>query len=107
VWSCDTGTRYLVRVAVEGERVYAIGGELVCLDHATGREIWRQPYPKLTGNAALLVHGDALLVGCVGEVACYDAATGRLRWHEEFEGLGIGPVALAVAGKAAQADSDS
>ena len=96
-----------VRIVVEGDRVYALGLELVCLDYATGRPVWRQPDLPISGsNWTLLVHGDSVVVGSRGEVACFEPETGKLRWHEGFQGMGVGCVAIGFPGKSVQGDLD-
>ncbi len=79
---------------VDGERVYALGGEgnLWCLDVRDGRVIWSKDFVKdygaetpLWGVAAHpLVAGDTLfcVVGGDGSVAvAFDKYTGRERWR--------------------------
>jgi outer membrane protein assembly factor BamB len=44
---------------VDGDRVYVLGteGDLVCLDAATGKEIWRRSLPRDFGGAMMEVKG--------------------------------------------------
>jgi outer membrane protein assembly factor BamB len=97
-----------VRIAVEDDRVYALGSELVCLEYATGKLVWRQPELPMGSrmNWTLLVHGGSIVVGSNGEAACFDRASGKLLWHEEFKGMGAAHVALGFPGKNVQGDLD-
>lgn len=69
----------------ESERV-------ICLDAATGTEIWRHIYPcdytpvsyQNGPRAAVTVAGDlAYSLGAVGHLRCLDAATGTLLWKKD------------------------
>jgi outer membrane protein assembly factor BamB len=91
-----------VRLCVEGDRVYALGGELVCLDAATGKVHWRAK--DYSSAWTMLVEGDHVFVGGPGEVWGLSAATGELLWHEKFPKLGTRVVSLAVVGRSAQVD---
>jgi len=91
---------------VDGDRVYALGGfgDLVCVNAATGKELWRtslprdlggevnpigggldEPTPLGWGNAAApLVDGDKLLCvpgGKKGLLAALDKMTGKVIWR--------------------------
>lgn len=90
-----------VRVEVVGSVVYALGnGHLVCLELASGKERWR----STALGRSLLVAGERIYVGGSGEVACYLAASGERLWNDGFSGMGLGDVAIAVDGRATQAD---
>ena len=78
-----------------------LAGVLECFDAMTGRRIWRRP---ATGST-LLVDGDVCFVGGEGAVTCVAAHDGRQLWTDGFKGYGIGWVAIAVPGHAAQADA--
>lgn len=82
---------------VDGDRVYATGqwGDLVCLDAATGREIWRLNLAKdLQGkmmsswgySESPLVDGERLIVcpgGRQGTMAALDKQTGKVLWRSK------------------------
>ena len=89
----DSGPR--ATPAVDGDRVYTIGttGVVLCLEAATGREVWRRELLTL-GNrscprqgycASPLVIGDLLFVHPGGRqgnsVAALNKADGRLAWQ--------------------------
>jgi outer membrane protein assembly factor BamB len=87
--------------AVDGELLYALGsqGALVCVESATGKQLWRKDLPKelaaevnpITGgeggwgfNWSPLVEGDELLItpgGRNGLAAGLDKITGKVRWQ--------------------------
>ncbi len=81
--------------AVDGNLVFVFGqfGDLVCLDSATGREIWRKnlekdfpgsKVPKFGFSESPLVDGDKLVFtpgGPSGCIAALDKKTGRLLWR--------------------------
>lgn len=101
VWTRDLVSPHSIRLSVHGDRLFALGSELVRLDAADGRVRWRAEQP---GGATLLVDGDRVFTGGAGEVRCFDAETGALLWHDKFKGMGLGGVAIAVDGAAAQDD---
>jgi outer membrane protein assembly factor BamB len=92
-----TGQTQVVRIAVDGERVYvAIWRDLTCLDAATGAVLWQANPDNACDN--LLVAGGRVHAAGAGTMRSYDAATGALLWQEEFPGAGGGDVALALVG---------
>jgi outer membrane protein assembly factor BamB len=104
VWAFETTTAALLRVSIDGGRVYVLGRDLSCLDLESGNQIWKAKVPTACWEGTLLVVGDAVLLGGGGEFACVDAATGAARWHDKCSGMGMALVALAVQGQASQAD---
>lgn len=81
---------------VDGTRVYAMGeaGDLVCVEAATGKEVWRKHMERdLQGEAprwlycdSPLVDGDRVIVkpgGSRGTVAALDKATGAEVWRSQ------------------------
>jgi outer membrane protein assembly factor BamB len=95
-----------VSPTVDGDRVYALGGfgDLICVDAATGKEVWRKNLPRDLGgavnpigggledptplgwgySAAPLVDGDKLICvpgGKLGLVAALDKKTGKVLWR--------------------------
>jgi outer membrane protein assembly factor BamB len=91
------------RLCAVNDRVYVLGSGLACLDAASGTVIWQVDVPAALTGGTLLVDGDLIFVADQGEAACF-ATSGHLLWHHPFTGEGVGIVALAVAGAAAQAD---
>ncbi len=101
--------------ATDGERLLVAGirDVLVCLDVATGDELWRIDFPKAHGTelpsfgmvcSPLIEDGFAYVQ--VGEgVAKIEVATGKLVWHEMKGGGGMSggafssPVLAAVGGE--------
>jgi len=75
-----------------------IGGHVVALDRASGKEIWRT---KLKGNdfVNVVLDDGALYASNKGEVFCLDPATGTVRWNNRLSGLGLGLITMAGAGK--------
>jgi outer membrane protein assembly factor BamB len=86
-------------VVASGGRIFTIGNPdkkndvLVCLEAATGKEIWKQSYPQALDpnlfeggpRATPTLDGDRVyVVAQQGEVMCFDAATGRLRWKKHL-----------------------
>jgi outer membrane protein assembly factor BamB len=91
-WGNFAGPRSSVSVA--GEHLYALGqyGELVCLESAGGREIWRThlvedlggPRPEWGYSESPLVDGERVVVtpgGDQGTVVALDRATGKVSWR--------------------------
>jgi outer membrane protein assembly factor BamB len=73
-----------------------IRGSVVCLDRATGKELWSA---DLTGSdfVTVLLDADVILAATRGEVFCLDAATGKLIWRNGLPGGGWGLASLATA----------
>ena len=88
--------------AVDGDRVYAIGsdGDLVCLQAATGKEVWRKNLARDFGGQVMsmwkwaespLVDGDRLIVtpGVPGAtLVALDRKTGKEIWRAAVPSLG-------------------
>jgi outer membrane protein assembly factor BamB len=101
IWAWDGGTSSAVRLCVEEGRVYVLARTcLACVEAARGSLIWQLTIPIAD---TLLVSGDRIFVGGAGEVRCY-SGDGALLWEDEFKGMGLGAVALAVEGRSSQAD---
>lgn len=79
---------------VTGDRLYAVGqyGQMVCLESATGKELWRKDYAKDFGadlpewgfSGAPLVDGQRVILavgGKQGALVALDVATGAPAWR--------------------------
>lgn len=84
---------------VDGDRVYVAGMRdvLVCLDVATGREIWRldfiqelkSPLPSFGFVSSPLVRGDHVFVQAGAGFVKVDKKTGRIVWRVLDDGGGM------------------
>jgi len=100
-WKVTVGVGHSSPVVANGRiYVFARQGEeevLLCLDSATGKEIWRssQPIAYEMHNAAkghgkgpkstpVLNNGNVCTLGISGVLSCHDARTGKLKWRLEF-----------------------
>jgi outer membrane protein assembly factor BamB len=104
IWRYDIGGLPIVRTLVLDERVYALGGALVCLEYMTGQVIWRTELSGTFTGGTLVVGSGIVAVADAGEVGAYDAESGRQLWTEGFRGEGAGGVSLALPGCSAQID---
>ena len=70
-------------LAVEGGRVYATTGfaELVALDAATGKVVWRQRFDAGVGGAPTVAGGTVYVVARDGSAWAIDAADGKVVWQ--------------------------
>lgn len=87
---------------VDGDRVYALGteGDLVCLEAATGKEVWRKSLPRDFGGQVMsmwkwaespLVDGDRLIVTPgvpAAMLVALDKKTGKEIWRAAVPSLG-------------------
>jgi outer membrane protein assembly factor BamB len=83
---------------VDGDRVYALGrsGDLVCLETATGKEVWRKDLRKdFSGEVgpfnyceSPLIDGERLFCTPGGKSSCValDKKTGAVLWQTEVKG---------------------
>ena len=81
--------------AVDGDRVYALGGQgnLICAGAADGKVIWRETMQNLGGRTpgwgyseSVLVDGDQVVCtpgGGKGAIAALDKVTGKLIWQSK------------------------
>jgi outer membrane protein assembly factor BamB len=99
---------------VDGDRVYVLGqsGDLVCLEAATGKEIWRRSLEKDFGGRcggwmyteSPLVDGDRLVCtpgGAKGALVAVNTTTGALLWRtKEFTDAAeySSPIAAQIGG---------
>jgi outer membrane protein assembly factor BamB len=95
---------------VDGDFVYALGthGDLVCLEAATGKEVWRKSYPRdfkgrmMSGwgySESVLVDGDKVIGTPGGDDAALvalDKRTGEVIWKSQVRGANGAGYASAV-----------
>jgi outer membrane protein assembly factor BamB len=95
---------------VDGERLYAVGvgGDLVCLESATGKEVWRKSYPKDFGGHMMsgwgfsespLVDGDRLICtpgGNEASLVALNKKTGEVVWKAAVPNAGGAAYASVV-----------
>ncbi len=97
-WTVNVGIGEASPVLV-GDKVYAFGRQgvdevTVCLDAATGKEIWRDKFAsdKIGGPAAgyqgprstlAVGEGKVCTLGVRGAVSCLDAASGKVFWRKD------------------------
>jgi len=101
--------------ATDGERVYVAGMRdvLVCLDAATGKEIWRKDFMKEFGSevpafgfvCSPLLDGDAVYVQAGGGTVKLNKLTGEVLWRGFQDGGGMmgsafsSPMVARLAGR--------
>jgi outer membrane protein assembly factor BamB len=85
--------------ALVGERLYVFvrdesGEVILCLDAASGKEIWRDKYEAQASNEPMGQHpgprsspavasGKVITYGVRGTLSCLDAATGKMIWRKD------------------------
>ena len=85
--------------ALVGDRLYVFARQdtdevTLCLEAATGKELWRDKYPAgaATGPAAehpgprsspTVAEGKVVTLGVRGALSCLDAATGKVLWRKD------------------------
>jgi outer membrane protein assembly factor BamB len=98
VWKVTVGTGDATPVLV-GKKIYLNtrqGGDevILCLDAATGKELWKDSYPSnaVTGPSAshpgprstpALSNGKLVTYGATGIMSCIDANTGKVLWRKD------------------------
>ena len=100
-WKVTVGVGHASPVEYSGRiYVFARQGEdevLLCLDSATGKEIWRsgqaiayQMHPAATSHGKgpkatpVVSNGSVYTFGISGVLSAHDASTGKLKWRREF-----------------------
>lgn len=100
-WKVTVGIGHSSPVVVRDKiYVFARQGEeevLLCLNAATGKELWRasepisyQMHPAATGHGKgpkstpVVSDGKVFTFGISGVLSCHDAGTGKLKWRHEF-----------------------
>lgn len=103
-WRVTVGVGHSSPVLANGKiYVFARQGEeevLLCLDVATGKEIWRsgqaiayEMNPAARGHGKgpkstpVVSNGTVCTLGITGVVSCHEAGTGGLKWRREFSKL--------------------
>jgi outer membrane protein assembly factor BamB len=101
LWKKAVGHGYSAPVVVRGKLLYLddSGGRETahCLDAATGKETWAQPFAELYTDefepgprCTPLVDEDRVYVqSCYGEFACLDLKDGSKRWGFHFRDYGM------------------
>jgi len=100
-WRITVGEGHSSPVAAE-DRVYLLTRQeedevVLCLDSASGKEIWKASYPAAyTMNSAATGHGKGpkstpvlsggklFTFGINGVLSCFDTKTGKVKWRREF-----------------------
>lgn len=96
VWSKEIGTGYSGPTVADG-KVYVMDRtdtdeRVICLDSATGNEVWVHSYPaeytvsyKAGPRASVTIdNGRAYAVGSMGYFHCFNAATGEVLWKRDL-----------------------
>lgn len=103
-WKVTVGVGHSSPVLANGKLyVFARQGEdevLLCLDAATGKEIWKSSQPvayemnpaarghgKGPKSTPVVSNGTVCTFGISGILSCHDAGTGKLKWRREFSKL--------------------
>jgi outer membrane protein assembly factor BamB len=132
-WKAKVGAGYSA-VAVAKGKVYTAGNfnkdtdAILCLDEASGKELWRHEYPEALApkyysggcSATPTVHeGKVYFASKSGKLFCLDADSGKVVWKKEFaakaptwgfsgSALIVGKAAVFNAGRSGVAyDKDS
>ena len=101
VWKVQVGTGDATPVLV-GKKIYMNTRQgtdevILCVDAATGKELWRNQYPSIavTGPAAshpgprgtpAVSDGKVVTFGAAGILSCLNAETGKVLWRKENPG---------------------
>ncbi len=95
VWRASIGTGY-ASMAIAGGKVYTAGNSnnedrVVCLDAATGRQLWSQGAPARSGGGhagsratPTAEAGRVYMLNRDGLVLCLDAADGKVVWRRNL-----------------------
>ncbi|MFN2514403.1 MAG: serine/threonine protein kinase, partial [Pyrinomonadaceae bacterium] len=100
-WKVPVGVGHASPV-VMNDRIFIFARQaeeevLLCLDSATGKEIWRssqsisyemhnaaKAHGKGPKSTPVLNNGNVCTLGITGVLSCHDARTGKLKWRREF-----------------------
>jgi len=96
MWSTEIGSGYSGPTVADG-KVYVMDRtdtdeRVICLDSATGKELWVYSYPaeytvsyKAGPRASVTIdQGKAYAVGSMGHFHCLDAASGKVLWKRNL-----------------------
>jgi outer membrane protein assembly factor BamB len=100
-WKVTVGVGHSSPVVANG-KIYVFARQadeevLLCLDSATGKEIWKSSQPisyemhraarahgKGPKSTPVLNNGNVCTLGITGVLSCHDGRTGKLKWRREF-----------------------
>ncbi len=84
-------------LAVDGNRVYAAGhkGDVVALDLASGRTVWRTRLKASLSGGTAIGDGMVLIGTSDGQLFALDAASGARRWSVRVNGEVLAPAAIS------------
>jgi outer membrane protein assembly factor BamB len=101
VWHSEAGGLGYSGFSIAGGRLFTMGGDsesefVLCMDAATGKEIWRTPIDKLFVNnwgdgprSTPTISGDHVYaLASAGTVACLAVADGKLKWKQNLTEFG-------------------
>lgn len=109
VWEASVGAGYSA-VAIRGGRLYTAGNRenrdvLVCLDAATGKQVWQYDYACPAGSypgprsTPATDESSVYFVSRQAQVFCLEAATGVCRWQRDLKAdLGVALPTWGIAG---------
>jgi outer membrane protein assembly factor BamB len=104
VWKANVGDRHSavlrlgLSLSLDGERLYAAGhrGEVVALQLASGREIWRVRLKKVPLSGGTAVGDGLVLIGSSdGRLFALDENNGATRWSVRLNGEVLAPAAIS------------
>ena len=72
-----------------------IKGSVVCLNRATGAQLWAT-HLQGADFVNVVLQQDAVLASCNGEIFCLDPFTGNPLWHNLLKGFGRGLATIAA-----------
>ncbi len=109
VWEASVGAGYSA-VAIRGGRLYTAGNrenrdEVVCLDAASGKQVWKHDYACPSGSypgprsTPATDQASVYVVSRQAQVICLEAATGVCRWQRDLKAdLGVSVPTWGIAG---------
>ena len=92
VYVTDYVTKENVKVDNFDRKTFSGTERVLCLDEATGKEIWKHEYPVTYGisypagpRCTPNVHdGKVYTLGAEGHLFCFDAASGEMKWSRDL-----------------------
>ena len=101
-WQLPLSMNNHPKMAIERGRVFVAagdikthGGALFCVEHSSGRPLWRQEFRAMKQEVLLMVLGERVVVGSRAGLYCFDLE-GRPLWHEPASAH---PICLGVPGR--------